>query len=436
MGSVDKDIWRLAWPCIVGNISIPLLSLTDVAISGHLRGAVSIGAISIGSTLFNTLYWVMGFLRMGSSGLSAQAVGRGDNPGNANILARSLFLALSASLAFIIAAPLILQAAFLFMKPEAQVADSTALYFRVLIYGAPAVLAQYSITGWMIGNQDTKTPVIVAIIQNIGNIILSLLFVFLLDMDVKGLALGSLIAQYSGLLLAFHLMRKRYSSYLRLLSIKNIWSDSGLRQFFSVNRDIFLRTLCMVLVTLFFTTASSWQGTELLAANTLLMQLFLLFSYFMDALAFAAEALCGKAAGKSSIQEFASYLGRLIFNAWGIISLFTLLYLSFGENLLGLLTSQEDVIENLKPYIIWGILIPLSGGLAFLWDGVYIGLARSGMMLLSVAVSSAVFLACFLSLRGTLGNHALWMAFILYLSFRSIIQYLLLGKAKRSSFKT
>lgn len=435
MTRISRSIWNLAIPCILGNVSVPLLGLADVAIAGHLDNTASIGAISIGATLFNTLYWTMGFLRMGCSGLTAQAVGKKDDRAIADTLHRGLLLALAAGILFIVLSPIIQRGAFFLMRPTDEVASGASLYFSTLIFGAPAVLIQYSLTGWLIGNQDTRTPLLITLFQNIGNIILSLLLVLVFDMGLKGVAIGSLTAQWAGAILNLILLWRNHSRHIRDVRLSSILQRSGLIRFFRVNRDIFLRTLCMILVTLFFTTASSWQGEQILAANSLMMQMFLLFSYLMDGLAYSSEALVGKAIGAGDEKGFREVTVALIRYTLISMALFFMLFLLFGQGILSLLTDQEEVLIAVRPFLMWGALIPVCSGMAFLLDGVFIGATESGRMLQSVFLATLAFFAVFMTLRSGMGNHAIWLAFDLYLLLRSLIQSMMLGKVHQAAFK-
>lgn len=305
----DKQILQIALPSIVSNITVPLLGLIDVAIVGHLGSPAYIGAIAVGGMLFNIIYWIFGFLRMGTSGMTSQAYGKRDLPEVVRLLVRSVGIGLAVASCLTALQVPIRQGAFLLIHPTDEVKEMATLYFHICIWGAPAMLGLYGLTGWFIGMQNSRIPMYIAITQNIVNIIASLCLVYLCGMKVEGVALRTLIAQYAGFLIGLMLWIRNYGKLQRYWEIKNykleikgeerkgIWEKETMLKFFQVNRDIFLRTLCLVVVTLFFTSAGASQGEIILAVNTLLMQLFTLFSYVMDGFAYAGEALSGRYIG-------------------------------------------------------------------------------------------------------------------------------------------
>jgi MATE family multidrug resistance protein len=273
--------------------------------------------------------------------------------------------------------------------------------------------------------QNSRFPMFIAITQNIVNIVASLCFVFVLGMKVEGVALGTLIAQYAGLFMAFALWLKYYGRLKAYIDWDGLWGGEAMRRFFSVNSDIFFRTLCLVAVTTFFTSTGARQGDVILAVNTLLMQLFTLFSYIMDGFAYAGEALAGRFIGAKNDVGLRRCI-RLLF-LWGIgLSLsFTILYAFLGKDFLGLLTNDTSVIESSGDYFYWVLAIPLCGFSAFLWDGIFIGATATRQMLYSMLVASATFFIMYYLFYRSMGNHALWMAFLGYLSLRGGMQWIL-----------
>lgn len=417
----DQEILRLALPSIVQNVTVPLLGLADVAIMGHIGDARYIGAIAVGSMIFNVMYWLCGFLRMGTSGLTAQAYGGSHS--TLRILHSSLRLALGIGLAIVVLQMPLRGVSFWLMQPTADVAALCLPYYNICIWGAPAVLGLYALTGWFIGMQDTRTPMMVAIVQNVVNIVLSASFVFLLDMGIAGVALGTLTAQWTGLLIAgWGALRKAPGG----LSLRTIWKQQTADDFrparlLAVNRDIFLRTLCLVAVNLYFTSAGAAQGALMLAVNTLLMQLFTLFSYFMDGFAYAAEAMAGRYYGACDKAALGDVVRRLLRWGWLMAVAFTLLYWAGGTPFLQLLTNDTLVVSAAAHYLPWAVLIPLSGMAAFVWDGVFIGLTRTRSMLMSCAVAAAAFFGLWFALSPSMGNHALWLALLVYLALRGLL---------------
>lgn len=433
MSPTSQRILHIAIPSIISNITVPLLGLIDVTIVGHLGSASYIGAIAVGSMLFNMIYWIFGFLRMGTSGLTAQSYGAHDLKEVTRILLRSTGISLMLALALLILQYPIRLIAFELIDTSAEVQQLATLYFHICIWGAPATLGLYSFSGWFIGMQNSRFPMFIAITQNIVNIVASLLFVFVFGMKVEGVALGTLIAQYAGLFMAYLLWLRYYRPLRKYISRKQLFTHDAMKRLFQVNRDIFLRTLCLVAVTVFFTSTGAAFGDVVLAVNTLLMQLFTLFSYIMDGFAYAGEALTGKYIGAGNRQELRRTIRHLF--GWGIaLSLaFTLLYGIGGKEFLGLLTNEQSVISASGDYFYWVLAIPFAGFAAFLLDGICIGATSTHIMLKAMVVASGSFFLIYYSLHNVLHNHALWLGFIVYLALRGIMQALLL---KSSSLRT
>ena len=422
MNTHDREILQIAIPSIVSNITVPLLGLVDTTIVGHLGAASYIGAIAVGGMLFNIIYWIFGFLRMGTSGMTSQAYGQKDEAETMRILARSTGIGMLIALALIILQYPIERTAFTFIKATPEVEGLASLYFRICIWGAPAVLGLYSISGWCIGMQNSHYPMYIAITQNIVNILVSLVLVYAFDMKIEGVAIGTLVAQYSGFFMAIWLWSSHFKHLLRYVHLQTLVAKGAIRRFFQVNRDIFLRTLCLVAVTMYFTSAGAKQGDVVLAVNTLLMHFFTFFSYIMDGFAYAGEALAGKHIGANDRPALRQMIRQLF--VWGIgLSLsFTLIYAVGGEAFLGLLTNERSVITASSTYFYWVLAIPLAGFAAFLYDGIFIGATATGLMLRAMFVASVAFFGIYFGCCETMGNHALWLAFITYLALRGIVQ--------------
>ena len=436
---MHKEILSLAIPSIVTNITVPLLGLVDVAIVGHMGDASYIGAIAVGTMMMNVICWLFGFLRMGTSGMTSQAYGRGDSKEAATILFQAIALGAAIGILFVLFQPLLLRLFLFFMRPSDEIRAFASVYFHVCVFGLPAALVMYGLTGWFIGMQDTRTPMTVSIFQNIVNIMTSLLLVYVFGMKVEGVALGTLTAQYSGLLLALYILRRKYASHYQLLfsqfTLKpGVYSSFSykhtLNRFFRVNRDIFLRTLFLVAVNAAFTSVGSRQGDVILAVNTLLFQFFTLYSYIMDGFAYAGEAICGKYYGAGNAPSFHACIRRLF--AWGVIMtvVYTAAYYFGANDILHVLSNEQAVIEASEPYLLWVALIPVAGMGAFIWDGVFIGITDSRGMLLSCFVAAIVFAIMLSLFFTTMGNHALWLALLSYLLARGVMQTMLFWRAK------
>lgn len=419
---INKRILQIAVPSIISNITVPLLGLIDVTIVGHLGAAAYIGAIAVGGMLFNIIYWIFGFLRMGTSGMTSQAYGKHDLDEVARLLLRSVGVGLLIAIILVALQYPIRKLAFTFIQTTEEVERLATLYFRICIWGAPAMLGLYGFAGWFIGMQNSRFPMYIAITQNIVNIAASLCFVYLFHMKVAGVAWGTLTAQYAGFLMALLLWRRYYGGLKKHVAWHEVLKKEAMLRFFQVNRDIFLRTLCLVIVTLFFTSAGAAQGEIVLAVNTLLMQLFTLFSYIMDGFAYSGEALVGKYVGANNQPALYHTVRQLFIWGVGLSTGFTLLYFFGGKSFLGLLTNEISVIREAENYFYWVLAIPLTGFAAFLWDGIFIGATATRQMFYSMLVASGSFFLVYYSLHEWMGNHALWLAFIVYLSLRGIMQ--------------
>lgn len=419
---INKRILQIAVPSIISNITVPLLGLIDVTIVGHLGAAAYIGAIAVGGMLFNIIYWIFGFLRMGTSGMTSQAYGKHDLDEVARLLLRSVGVGLLIAIILVALQYPIRKLAFTFIQTTEEVERLATLYFRICIWGAPAMLGLYGFAGWFIGMQNSRFPMYIAITQNIVNIAAILCFVYLFHMKVAGVAWGTLTAQYAGFLMALLLWRRYYGGLKKHVAWHEVLKKEAMLRFFQVNRDIFLRTLCLVIVTLFFTSAGAAQGEIVLAVNTLLMQLFTLFSYIMDGFAYSGEALVGKYVGANNRLALYRTVRQLFIWGVGLSTGFTLLYFFGGKSFLGLLTNETSVIREAGNYFYWVLAIPLTGFAAFLWDGIFIGATATRQMFYSMLVASGSFFLVYYSLHEWMGNHALWLAFIVYLSLRGIMQ--------------
>ena len=421
---MNRRILHLAIPSIVSNITVPLLGLVDVTIVGHLGATAYIGAIAVGGLLFNILYWNFGFLRMGTSGLTSQAYGRKDKDAEIRVLVQAVSVGLFSALAMLILQYPIERLAFRLLDTSAEVEQYAVTYFRICIWGAPAVLAQYGFTGWFIGMQNSRYPMYIAIVMNVINIVCSSCFVFLFGMKVEGVALGTVVAQYSGVMMAWWLWFYNYKELRGRITFRGSLQLIAMRRFFAVNRDIFLRTLCLIGVTTFFTSTGARQGDVILAVNTLLMQLFTLFSYIMDGFAYAGEALSGRYVGACNLVQLKRAVKALFGWGVGLSLVFTLLYGIGGESFLGLLTNDTVVIETAGHYFYWVLAIPLAGFAAFLWDGILIGATATRFMLWAMLVASGSFFVIYYCFSGATNNHMLWLAFLVYLALRGIMQTL------------
>lgn len=422
MNKTNREILHIAIPAIISNITVPLLGLVDVTITGHLGNVSYIGAIAVGGMLFNMIYWIFGFLRMGTGGMTSQAYGGKNETECRHILFRSVTISFALAVTLILLQFPINRIAFIFIDTSEEVKLYASEYFHICIWGAPAVLGLYSFTGWFIGMQNSRYPMFIAIAQNIINIATSLFFVLGTGMKIEGVAYGTLIAQYAGLFMALFLAGKYVKRPVQHDSVKNIFNRKSMADFFRVNRDIFFRTLCIVAVTVFFTSSGAGYGDTTLAVNTLLMQMFTIFSYIMDGFAYAGEAIVGKYVGSRDKYNLRKAIRLLVCWGTGVAVFFTLLYSIGGKGFLELLTNETNVINSSSEYYYWVLAIPFAGFMAFILDGICIGATATGIMLRSIFIASVTFFITFYTMNGTLGNHSLWLAFIIYLFVRGNVQ--------------
>ncbi len=432
MKTVNRQILAIALPAIVSNITTPVLGLVDVAIVGHIGAADYIGAVAVGTAMFNMIYWIFGFLRMGTAGLTSQAYGANDAKAIAATLGRSMLLAVVFATTLMLLSYPICKGALLFFEANADIARIAQTYFLIGILGAIPSLGMFALNGWFLGMQNTRIPMYVALLTNIVNIMTSITLVFGLGMRIEGVAVGTITAQWLGFIVALVVLYRKY--HIPWPHLSDLLIRSEMVRFFKVNFDIFLRTLCLVIVTVWFTRAGSLLSEEILAANALLMQLFMLFSYFSDGLAFAGEALSGKNYGARDFDGLRRVVSALMRGGALIAVVFTLLYFFGGNLFLTMLTNDATVIDVAQTYLPWAVCVPACGIVAFMYDGVCIGLTYTRLMLYSIAGATAAYFILYYALTPSLANHALWIAYLSYLFIRGLyLHFALRSKLKRLS---
>lgn len=425
---MNREILRISIPSIVTNITVPLLGMVDVAIVGHIGNASYIAAIALATMVFNLIYWNFGFLRAGTTGLTAQAFGAEDKEEFLNVLVRGLVIAWSAAALLLLLQYPIGQLCKRLLHSSPETIDLMLTYFYIRIWAAPATISLYVLKGWFLGMQNASSPMWIATILNLVNIVCSLLFVYLFDAGIAGVAWGSVVAQYSGLLLAVIIWIRRYGHYWHDIRWKAALHWNKMIRFFKVNSDIFLRSLCLIAVFTFIPYISAEMGEVILAANTLLMQLFTLTSYVMDGFAYAGESLVGKYYGARNAELLRKVVRALVWWGVALAMMFTLLFVFGGKALLHILANDEEVIRTAMRFMFWTYLLPFTGFAAFIYDGIYIGATASAAMRNVMFVATAVFFILYYALDGIWGNHALWFAFIFFLIFRGLL--MVLGEKK------
>ena len=432
--SLNRSILKLAIPNIISNITVPLLGFVDMMLMGHQDSVAYIGAIGLGGTIFSVMYSIFSFMRAGTTGFTAQAYGANDRAEIAYSLYRSLCIALIATVLVLSLQSPVEWLSMKLLNGSEEVLAYTSTYFRVRIWAAPAVLCLYAFNGWYIGMQNTTIPMIIAILTNVVNIVLSVIFVNALGMGVTGVALGTVIAQYCGLLTAIIFLFAKFRHHLIPIRRVILLQTDKLKRFFKVNADFMIRSILLVLSIAFFNNQSAKLGDDMLAVNMILMQFFYIFSYFTDGFAYAGEALVGRFTGAHDPKQLRQTV-KLLF-LWGfLIALpFTVLYALFPDWFIRLVSDQPGIIPMAQPYHIYLAAIPLITFAAFLWDGVYIGATAARAIRNTMLISAiGVFLPATLLLMPRFGNHGLWIAFLLFMVARGLSMTLM---AKKAVFET
>ena len=423
---MNREILRLAIPNILSNISVPLLSTVDTALMGRLS-ELHIGAVGLGAMIFNFVYWNFGFLRMGTTGLTAQAYGKHDEQNIILTLGRAMVVAILLAVLVILLQFPLAHLSFTLLNVHTDQLPLVQTYFGIRIWAAPATLALYALLGWFFGMQNAIYPLVLTIVINVVNIVCSYLFIVKWGMEVDGVAWGTVVAQYIGVLLALGLFAYRYGTLLRKLRWQLLQQWEALSRFLQLNADIFLRTFCLTFAFGFFYSQSSNSGDLILAANVILLQYLNWMSYGVDGFAFASESLVGKYAGAANEQKTRRAI-RLCF-WWGmtLAALFSLVYGLGGDAILQVYTDQTDVIAAARPFLFWMVLFPLLSTPCYLWDGIFIGLTAARAMRNSMLLALLVYVLSWYIFR-TLGNHGLWLALLLFMIFRALFQFYLFRK--------
>lgn len=412
-----RRIFAIALPIVISNATIPILGAVDTGVVGQLGTPEPIGAVGIGAVILAALYWIMGFLRMGTTGLAAQARGAGEQGEVIALLMRALLIGFGAGALFILLHPLVFSGAFHISPASDTVEDLARDYMSIRIWGAPAVIALYGVTGWLIAAERTRAVLLLQLWMNGLNIALDVYFVWELDFGVQGVAAATLIAEWSGLALGLWLCRGAFSgAYWRDKSA--LFDRARLRHMMAVNGDIVLRSLMLqsVMVSLVFLGARF--GDVALAANQILLQFLEITAYALDGFAFAAEALVGQAVGAQSRAHLR--LATLRSTQWGVAVslLLAVVFTGWGGALIDLMTTASDIRVTAREYLIYVVIAPMAGIVAWMLDGVFIGATRTRDMRNMMAVSVAIYLVALLVLLPAFGNHGLWAALLVCLLAR------------------
>ena len=424
---MNKEIFRIAIPNIISNITVPLIGLVSTGIVGTWSGdAAVIGALALGVSIFNFIYWNCSFIRMGTSGLTAQAFCAGDFHETTAMLVRAVVISLVMGVACVV-----------FQKPLGALSlwlmngdEIVAEYFYARIWAMPAGIILFGLYGWFVGMQNATIPMTVSIIVNGLHALFSYWFVFSFDMGIVGIAYASVVSQWIGLVLAVALIVLCFRKTLRKVKLSEVLNFSAMRRFFVVNGDVIVRTFCNVGVYTFFTAASARMGdSAILAVNSVLMQLLMLFSYMSDGFAYAAEAMTGRFVGAKDLPSLKRCLRYCVVWTFATAAIAVIAYLVGWNDLFRLFMesgSEEDIATVLavaQRYVGWIVVIPIFAAMPFMLDGVMAGATLTRVMRNSMFVATVIFFGVYYALLPVLGNDALWFAFTLYIILRLVLQY-------------
>lgn len=428
-----REAWRLAWPLILSNLSVPLLGIVDTAVVGHLPEPHYLGAVAIGAAVLTLLYFVFGFLRMGTTGLAAQAFGRADGDELRAGLARSLGIALALAVCLLAAGPAISAAAYVIFEPGPRVGPELETYIGIRLLGAPAGLANLVLLGWLLGMQNARGPMTLLIVTNGVNMALDVLFVWGFGWGVAGVAAATVCAEYGGLTLGLWLVARQLRGIAGAWRWQTIRAGAAFNRLLRVNRDIFVRSLSLEAAFITFSALSSRQGEVILAANAVLLNFLTFAAFGLDGFAHAAEAMVGRHVGARDLAGFRAATRANLTSALGLAALLSLGFLLGGTWAIDLMTGLEAVRASAQTHLTYLIVLPPIAVFAFLFDGVYIGATRTAEMRNGMLLALAVFLLAAWALIGPLGNHGLWLALLLLMAARGLWLGLLYRRIDRTT---
>ncbi len=417
-----RRVFLLAIPLIFSNLTQPLLSTVDTVLSGHLPGAAALGGVAVGGIFFNTIYWTFGFLRMGTTGLVAQAHGARRHDQLRLHFLRALASAIAIGAVILALQAPVIAIAVRVLGASDAVAANARLYCHIRIWSAPAALANYVILGYLLGRQRARTALALQAAVNVVNVAVALLLVVGLHWGVAGIATATMTADWAGCLLGLGLARNALhrESEEPTVAWRELLHGPSLRHLFALNRDIFLRTLSLVAAYAWFTRTGAREGDATLAANAVLMNMFFIVAYGLDGFANATEALVGEAIGARKLADYRAVLRASTVSAFVVAALASLAYLLAGSHLVGLFTTEEAVRLLARRYLPWIVLLPLISVWGFQFDGIFIGATRARELRDSMVISFVCFMGLAIVLQRTLGNHGLWCAFCAWMVIRGI----------------
>jgi len=423
---LNKEILQLAIPNIISNISVPLISSVDTGLMGNLS-ALHIGAVGLGSMIFNFIYWNFGFLRMGTTGMTAQAYGKNNPAVMVHTWGRALLIALFLSGLILLLQQPLANLGFALMNVSTDQYSLVATYFHIRIWAAPASLVLVVMMGWFFGMQNPIYPLILTIIINITNILVSYILVHHYHLGVAGVAYGTVIAQYVGLISALLLFSFKYKYLFKYFEQSVLFARQEFLGFIRINSDIFMRTFCLTIAFGFFYSQSAAAGAEILAVNTILMQFLNWMSFGVDGFAYAAESLVGKYTGANQPETTRKTIRLSMYWGMALAVFFSLIYSFFGVHLVHLFTDQAAIVEAASPYLWWMVLLPIVGTPCYIWDGIFVGLTAVKAMRNSMLLALLAYLLCYLVLSyfypaPAFLSNILWLSLITFLVIRGLLQ--------------
>ncbi len=422
--SLHRRLWALAWPLILSNITVPLLGLVDTAVLGHLDSPIYLGAVALGANLFTFVFWAFGFLRMGTTGLTAQAWGANDEDRLYRALLQACLIGLVIGLALLANQWWILPLGLKLMQTSTELWPQAEVYASIRIFSAPAILIQYAITGWLIGSQKTRSALFLAVSTNLVNILLDLMLVMGLGMRADGVALATTVAEYYSAIIGLWLCcGSRYRYVMQILTTQELWQPKAFIRLLKFNANLFLRTILLLFTFAFFVAQGAQLGTDILAANAVLLTFLMLTSSALDGFANGAEALCGEAIGKARMDQFRE--AAKVSGIWSLITAtaVSICFWLMGDWIISILTDIDSVREQALTYMIWMMALPLIGVWSYLYDGIFVGATKAREMRNTIVLSVlGVFLPCWW-LTQSLQNHGLWLSLTIFLGARGVIQW-------------
>ena len=435
---MNREIFRIAVPNIISNITVPLMGIFSTAIAGHCGdSAATIGALAIGVSIFNFIYWNCSFIRMGTSGITAQAFGAKDFTTTTAMLVRAVGISAILGVLMLILQYPLGEFSLWMMNGNQMVSD----YFYARIWAVPAGIMLFGLNGWFTGMQNAVIPMVTSITINVLHVLLSLWFVFGFDLGIVGIAYASVVAQWSGMILSVALLVIFFRDKLHPIKMSQVLDMTALREFFAVNGDIIIRTFCIVAVYTFFTAASARMESDIvLAVNTMLLQMFTLFSYMNDGFAYAAEALTGRFVGAKDEASLRLCIRRCVVWAIGTAVVCIAIYVGWWQDIISMFVGDKSQLADLLAvageYIGWVIAIPIAAALPFLMDGIMVGATLTRILRNSMLVSTVAYFAIYYGLHPFIGNNALWLSFTAYMALRGIAQYFMSGRLKMVYYKS